>query len=155
MRDTIDFKEYYEGPFEWHYDFSSKVFTKNGKMAFDFVTLLVSSMLNLKDVLSKKQMSDIVKCLNDEIDGFIKSDMHFDEDSALISVKFEGDKDMSPIILIRGWGSLIGQGALKLSIPQALKIQKDFANYVIKKLKYGSKKQIPEEVPPPLETKEA
>ena len=43
--------------------------------------------------------------------------------------------DGQPMLLLRGWGHLTGCGALNLPPDQAAKIQDDFANWVVNKLK--------------------
>lgn len=78
-------------------------------------------------IRNKQTMSDIVDILNGKSDKKIEKDVKYSNCTIYI--------DEKPILLIRGWGHLIGVGGLNLPGEQAAKIQNDFGEWVVKKLK--------------------
>lgn len=70
----------------------------------------------------------IVDIINGTIKSEFKHKITYDKNNAIILF------DEVPKIMIRGWGHLTGTGALNLSEEVAVKIQDDFAEYIIEKL---------------------
>lgn len=112
-RQTPDFKEIYTPPFENQWN--SYFFSFNGVMSF--------SLLAYDDEL----LSRIEKCLNSETPVKVSDNVEKDE----IFIKIDGKK----ILLARGWGHLTGIGALNLPTDIAAKVQDDFIDWTVRKLK--------------------
>lgn len=72
-------------------------------------------------------IKEILAILNGESTKKVKADVTYEEGY----IKIDGH----PILLLRGWGYLTGCGALNLPEEKAAKIQDDFANWVVNKLK--------------------
>ena len=71
-------------------------------------------------------ISDII---NGSVSSTFNNKITYDKNNAIILF------DEKPKIMIRGWGHLTGNGGLNLSEEEAIKIQDDFAEYIIKKKK--------------------
>jgi hypothetical protein len=73
--------------------------------------------------VSQKNLVKVVELLNGErTDKFKKDDIIVKKDKLFI----EGD-----VILVRGWGKLIGSGGLNLPPQEAAKLQDDFIAWVV------------------------
>jgi hypothetical protein len=73
--------------------------------------------------VSQKNLVKVVELLNGKrADKFKKDDIIVKKDKLFI----EGD-----VILVRGWGELIGVGGLHLPPKEAAKIQDDFISWVV------------------------
>lgn len=117
------FKQYYKFPLKTPWDYSIKVFTNDNHMAFDW-------LYNI----SNETKSDILDCINGKniVFSTIKD---FRLDNGVIYCKLLDKDEEIPLLRIRGWGMLIGIGGYNLDNETAMKIQDNFANYCLKKLK--------------------
>lgn len=70
----------------------------------------------------------IIDILNDRTDKYVNREVKYDE-AGQISI------DGINVILLRGWGHLTGCDALNLPGHEAAKIQDDFGEWIVKKLK--------------------
>lgn len=111
----MKFDEIYKSPF--HDNFGIGVNTKEGVRCFDWMVKIPQE--------SKQLILDI---LNGRTDKFVKREVKYDPSG---QVSIDGIK----VILIRGWGHLTGGGALNLPYREAAKIQDDFGEWIVKKLK--------------------
>lgn len=111
----MKFDEIYKPPF--HDSFGIGVSTKDGIKCFHWVTRITQE--------NKQIIIDILNGVSKEA---IKGE-----------IKYSGDCFISingvNVMLIRGWGHLTGCGALKLPSEEAIKIQDDFGEWIVKKLK--------------------
>ena len=123
----MDFKEAYKFPLRlWH----NKVLCNNGSMAFDFIQAFLK--IENSAGISEEAQVEIVSILNGTSDSII-SGLGVRYLDGLISVG--SDKEgWTNIILIRGWGHLIGIGGLNLDQDKAAEIQDAFGNYIVEKL---------------------
>lgn len=123
----LDFKKIYSLPLMVE---CGMVFTSDGERAFDF-----SNSFYDKDsfMITESSQEKIIKVINGasaEIQTDLKLDYSANE--AIIYTRANGRKQQ--FIVIRGWGHLIGTGGLNLPEEDAIKIQDDFAAYIIEKL---------------------
>lgn len=130
MTKELTFKDVYKFPLQW---FMGTVYAgEKDCMAFNFANDVISENPFKCD---QKSQIYIVECINGE-EEFIcsTSTLSYDKDTGVI--KYDG-KDL---IIIRGWGYLTGKGthALGLDEDVAVKLQDDFAEYIIEKLKVNS-----------------
>jgi hypothetical protein len=112
-RQAPDFKEIYTPPFENHWD--SYFFSSNGVMSFTLLTH------------NERLLSRIEECLNSETPVKVSDNV----EKVGIHIKIDGKK----ILLTRGWGHLTGIGALNLPTDIAAKVQDDFIDWTVSKLK--------------------
>ena len=111
----MTFDEIYKPPF---HDFAGiGVNTKEGVRCFDWM---------VKIPQESKQL--IIDILNDRTDKYVNREVKYDE-AGQISI------DGINVILLRGWGHLTGCDALNLPGHEAAKIQDDFGEWIVKKLK--------------------
>lgn len=111
----MKFDEIYKPPF--HDFFGIGVKTKEGVRCFDWM---------VKMPQESKQL--IIDILNSRTDKSVKREVKYDPSG---QVSIDGIK----VMLIRGWGHLTGGGALNLPYREAAKIQDDFGEWIVKKLK--------------------
>lgn len=111
----MKFDEIYKSPF--HDFFGIGVETKEGVQCFDWMVKMPQE--------SKQLILDI---LNSRTDKSVKREIKYSP-SGQVTI------DGINVILIRGWGHLTGRGALNLSPEEAAKIQDDFGEWIVKKLK--------------------
>ena len=110
----MHYKEYYKLPL--HRDeYGSYVWAENGTMTL---------MFNRE--LSKPDRDKIIENLNGTSDLKIPN-LNQDGDDF-----YDGE---TYIFCVRGWGGLTGSGALNLDVKDAVKIQDDFCDFIIRKLK--------------------
>lgn len=101
--------------------FEVKVFTSDDKMAFDWLGNFTSGC--------KKK---VIAIINGEQKPPHKNKFYRDG----IEIYH---KDLKlPILRIRGWGYLTGPGGLHLSSEEAVKIQDEFGDYIVKQLNDSS-----------------
>lgn len=113
----MNWQDVYKLPLHMWEGFEIKVFTSDDKMAFDWCNNFISDF--------KKK---VIAIINGEQKPPYKD--KFYRDGILIY-----HKDISqPILRIRGWGHLTGVGALHLSEDEAIRIQNEFGDYIIKQL---------------------
>lgn len=111
----LTFKDVYKLPFRYDEDSGIYIFCKNSVLAFNTLT---------PDVEYKKEL---VRILNGESNNTIEGDVTQNGEVIIVNG--------NPVLLIRGWGYLTGCGGLGLFPFQAARIQDDFANWVVNKLK--------------------
>lgn len=124
----MDFKKVYKLPLSKH-EGMDKVFHANGHMAFDFLRRYKDEDEDIVHVAEESQ-NKILSILNGDSDQKIEHPLKYED--GYISIKKE-DKWFK-IMLIRGWGYLIGVGGLNLPADKAAKIQDDFGNWIVKTL---------------------
>lgn len=126
---NMTFQEAYKLPLS--YDGGFIVFTADGRRAFDFAN---NYIFDCPVIMGKSEMMDIVRMINGEYDGLeeveIGDNMFIAYNSKDATITLDGKE----FIIIRGWGHLTGSGGLRLSEEQAVKIQDDFAEFIIKQL---------------------
>jgi hypothetical protein len=124
----MTYEDVYKGPFTRRY---SKVFTKDYGMAFDFPMPMLASLFPNYYPLSEQSQDDILKLLNGKSGHIEDLRLHYDPTNTIIYAN-----EIHPFIIVRGWGHLTGTGthALKLSAEEAVKIQTDFAHFIISRL---------------------
>lgn len=111
----LTFKDVYQLPLKIDKFCPFYTYSSNGVMTFD----------NL--IYEEKTLNDILAMLNGDSKTFITNDVTYENGEIKI--------DNRPIFEVRGWGHLTGCGALNLPAEKAAKIQDDFANWVVNKLK--------------------
>lgn len=111
----MKFDEIYKPPF--HDFFGIGVKTKEGVRCFDWMVEMPQE---------SKQL--IVDILNGRTDKSVKREVKYSQ-SGQVTI------DGINVMLIRGWGHLTGGGALNLPYREAAKIQDDFGEWIVKKLK--------------------
>ena len=124
----MNFKDVYKLPLE-KYEGMDKVFHANGHMAFDFLRRYKGEDEDIVHVAEESQKK-IVNILNGDDSQNIEHPLKYED--GYISIKRE-DKWFK-IMLVRGWGYLIGTGGLNLSAEEAAKIQDDFGNWIVETL---------------------
>lgn len=110
----LTFKDVYQLPIKED-DFGSYIYSSNGVMTFD----------NIID--NREIITELLAIINGESNKRVKKDVTYEDGY----IKIGGYH----IFLLRGWGHLTGCGALNLPAGKAAKIQDDFANWVVNKLK--------------------
>ena len=120
-----DFKNYFKFPLKMWEDFDIKVFTKDNKMAFDWV-------INLPREVKDKFVAKI----NGETLVMKVKKEFWHENGVVFCKMLEGEhKDtVYKLFRIRGWGMLTGIGGYNLDVETAAKIQNDFTEYCVKML---------------------
>lgn len=113
----MDWKDVYKFPLYMWENFEVKVFTKEDQMAFDW-------MGNFTSECKKK----IISIINGEQKPPHRDKFYRDG----IVIYHKGLE--KPILRIRGWGYLTGVGGLRLSEDEAIRIQNEFGDYIIKQL---------------------
>lgn len=114
----MNWQDVYKFPlYMWENNFEVKVFTADNQMAFDW-------LCNLTSECKKK----IIAIINGEQKPPHKDKFYRDG----IHICHKGLE--KPILRIRGWGFLTGVGGLHLSQEEAIKIQDEFGNYIVKQL---------------------
>lgn len=116
----LNFKEVYQLPLkidEW-----SKIYIKSNNNVITFNQLVG---YRDSDFVYLQKLLDII---NGDTNEVVK-DAEYIVDEGHIRV------DGEPVFLLRGWGHLTGVGALNLDSKTAAKIQDDFAEWVVNKLK--------------------
>lgn len=117
----MDYTEVYKLPLK--FDDYCKFYIKTANNVTAFNVLI--------DVIENEKYKSIVQKMLDIING--ESNLH-------VTNKLEYKNDIIyvdgyQVFLVRGWGHLTGCGALNLSPDKAIKIQDDFCDFIIKKLK--------------------
>ncbi len=111
----MNFDEIYKPPF--HDFFGIGVATKDGVRCFDWVVRMPhESKLAIIDLLNSNGEKPVKKEVKYNKDGYVSI-------------------DGINIMVLRGWGHLTGRGALNLSPEEAIEIQDDFGEWIVKKLK--------------------
>lgn len=136
MKNKLTFKDIYKTPFTLEFN---KVFTVDYNMAFDFFGFFNCGKEPFAK-LNTRSKKNIVSCLNGQYK--IKNEYDYKYENGVIYIKNpkEPETKYLKFILIRGWGNLIGIGGFKLKEKQAIKIQDNFANWIIQTLKNAEEK---------------
>lgn len=122
--EIIDWKDVYKFPLE--FKFGCKVMTPDFNMAFDFIPSWISDIPTLQ--ISSEDKQKIVRVLNGS-DEKILNKYEITHKNGTISV------NGLAMIWVRGWGHLTGRNGLNLAEYKAIKIQNDFANFIVETLK--------------------
>lgn len=120
------FQDYFKFPLRMWESMSSKVWTNDNKMAFDW-------MINVPRETKQK--------LLDRINGTVNTPYtvkkEYWHDSGIIYCRLlSGEKEgiEFKMLRIRGWGMLTGVGGYNLDNKTAAEIQDAFAEYIVKQL---------------------
>lgn len=113
----MDWKDVYKFPLYMWEGFEIKVFTSDDKMAFDWCNNFSSE--------SKKLIISVING-----DKKLSGESQYYRDGIVI---YHKGLEL-PILRIRGWGHLTGVGGLHLSEDEAIRIQNEFGDYIIKQL---------------------
>lgn len=118
----MDFRNAYKAPYR--NGMNVYIFCSDGTMAF---TVL--------DHKREDDLNRVVSLLNyeDKFDPF--KFVGIDEVKTYIGVGDDEETAKKPFLMMRGWGHLVGVGGLHLSTDKTKQTQKDFFDFVTKKLK--------------------
>lgn len=108
----IDFKEVWKAPFR-----------NDGLYIWSFNNVMTAT--NIAGKKGKKVLQDICDALNG---GKISGYKDIEVDGCELTIN-------GCLIRIRGWGYLIGIGGLRLKPEEAVKVQDEFINYIVDKIK--------------------
>lgn len=114
----MDFKKAYKFPLK--YDGMSYVWGKDNGMVL---------MFDIDDNTSDEFRYDMVKCLNEEDVDLSISELAYIEGDYFIDGKL--------FMIQRGWGNLTSPNCLGLSTEAAIKVQDEFAEFVLSKLNHS------------------
>jgi hypothetical protein len=103
-----------------------KVFTKDYHMAFDFPSKFLYPEAFF---INKDDQQKVVDLINGKYKDSSDKSFTYDKEQGVILC--EGKE----FIIIRGWGYLTGGGGLSLEAEKASKIQDDFAEFIISRIK--------------------
>jgi len=123
----MTFKEAFKFPLHGDYGI---IFTANGNRAFDFPMKMLHPNAF---ALSEESSVNVVRIINGE-EGKPKTKLNLSYDPSKTMIFIEVDNVKREFICIRGWGYLTGTGGLKLSSDVAIRMQDEFANYIIEML---------------------
>lgn len=111
MKKNLTFKDVYAPPFRIA-DLNIYVYSSNG----------IKTFTAFGDK-AQAHMNHIVSLLNGELtEKYDKSDVIVDKDKLYVK---------GSLIMVRGWGTLIGSGGYNLTPTEASKIQDDFIQWVV------------------------
>ena len=129
----MTFKDVFKFPLEALEGLSSKVFTADHAMAFDFPSNFMRRIYPDLIVTGEETRFKILSCING-VSPSPKTELilTYDPDSTIIFIEIEGKQ--REFIIVRGWGNLTGCGGHNLSEKVAVRLQTEFAEYIIKKL---------------------
>lgn len=117
------FKDYYKFPLKT-YDFDiSYIWTQDNEMAFNYI----GPDKYEKEALERRD--HLVSIINGDTKGTFDNVEISKYDPTVIVI------DEVPSIMIRGWGMLTSPNSFNLSHKEAAKIQDEFRDYIINKLK--------------------
>lgn len=117
------FREYFKFPLIYDYGL---VFTADYNRAFDFPIFWLYPNAFFLDEKIQKQVVDLLNNPTIKFETKTHLNLRFDETNAIIY------QDNKEFIIIRSWGRLTG--LLDLDNETAIKIQTEFANYIIETL---------------------
>ena len=110
--------KYYEMPLK---DCFPYIFCNDGSIAFNWMVHLDS-----------EKRKDIIQKINGELTVLKFKQNVFFRDGYISCINGKGD--IQPLLLVRGWGKLIGGGGYRLSPEKAAQIQDEFAEYIVEQL---------------------
>lgn len=116
------FAKYYDMPLRVDDYCPSYVWTKDNEMAFNY---LDEKKINNGDLT---EIYEIVNAINGYGPGYINASISNESNDV---IQIDGvDK-----LLIRGWGNLTAPGSHNLSNVEAIKVQNDFAKWIVEQLR--------------------
>lgn len=116
------FSKYYDIPLRVDDYCPHYVWTKDNELAFNY---LDEEKIDNKDLV---EIYEIVNAINGYGPGKFNASINPNHNDI---IQIDGiDK-----LLIRGWGNLTGQGAHNLSNEDAIKVQNDFAKWIVEQLR--------------------
>lgn len=118
----MDFKEAYKLPLKMQH---GMVFTANGQRAFDFTYAWRREDGYFVNEATQEAIIDLINGRK----GRFSEDLKLSYKDSYIYTSITGEP--KEFISIRGWGMLTGTGGLRLPDEEAVKIQDDFAMYII------------------------
>lgn len=133
MKKIPDFKEIYKLPLKNVEACPFMVLTVDDQRAFDFewqVWPTYEKGLGIDD----KSIHDIIAKLNGDSSVIIENYYNFTYKDGEIWAFSTKAKKKKHIMLIRGWGRLVGTCGLYLTENDAAKIQDDFGQYIVETL---------------------
>jgi hypothetical protein len=130
MEKIIDFKEVYRFPLKYVEDCPFMVLTADDHRAFDFEWEAWETY-EKDSHIDGKSIHDIIAKLNGDNSIILENYYNFSYNNGKIWAFSTNDKKKKHIMLIRGWGHLIGIGGLHLKAEDAVKIQDDFGQYIV------------------------
>ena len=120
----MDFRNYFKLPLKVHH---GKVFTNDGKMAFDFIASwhIPEQEKDEYIIIPDEVQEDMIELINGR------------EGSCALTASYEDgwvSLDGQKAILIRGWGMLTSYGGYNLESNIAAQIQDEFGSYIANRL---------------------
>lgn len=129
---TVDFKRGYKFPLDMDPDFTVKVFTKEGDMAFDFpMRMIYPNGFTITDS-AKVFIVGVLNGTRDLSEMGMDLKLNYNPDDTTIYVDIDGEQ--REFIIVRGWGNLTGIGGMNLPEEEAAEIQDAFGNYIVESL---------------------
>ena len=116
------FAKYYEMPLRVDDYCPYYIWTKDNEMAFNYLDEYKIDNNDLNEII------EIVNAINGYGPGYFNASIN-KEDPTIIQINGI-DK-----IRIRGWGNLTAQGSHNLNIDDAIKVQNDFAKWIVEQLR--------------------
>ena len=117
-----NFSKYYEMPLRVDDYCPDYIWTKDNKMAFNY---LDEEKIDNRDLV---EIYEIVNAINGYGPGKFNASINPNHNDI---IQIDGvDK-----VLIRGWGNLTGQGSNNLSNEDAIRVQSDFAKWIVEQLR--------------------
>ena len=110
--------KYYELPLRDDYPY---IFCNDGAMAFNWMGNLDS-----------EKRRDIIQKMNGELTVLKFRQKVFYRDGKICYINNKGE--IQPLLLVRGWGHLIGIGGHNLPPKKAAQIQDEFAEYMVEQI---------------------
>ena len=130
MKKIPDFKEVYKLPLKYVEACPFMVLTADDQRAFDFEWPTWETY-EKDSHIDGKSIHDIIAKLNGDDSIILENYYNFSYNDGEIWAFSTKAKKKKHIMLIRGWGHLIGTGGLHLNVEDAAKIQDDFGQYII------------------------
>ena len=117
-----NFSKYYEMPLRVDDYCPDYIWTKDNKMAFNY---LDEEKIDNRDLV---EIYEIVNAINGYGPGKFNASINPNHNDI---IQIDGvDK-----VLIRGWGNLTGQGSHNISNEDAIRVQNDFAKWIVEQLR--------------------
>ena len=116
------FSKYYDMPLRVDDYCPDYIWTKDNKMAFNYID---EEKIDNRDLT---EIYEIVNATNGYRPGKFNASINPNHNDI---IQIDGiDK-----LLIRGWGNLTGQGSYNLSNEDAIRVQNDFAKWIVEQLR--------------------
>lgn len=130
MKNIPDFKKVYKLPLKYAEACPFMVLTVDDHRAFDFEWEAWETY-EKDSHIDDKSIQDIIAKLNGDNSIILENYYNFSYNNGKIWAFNTTNKKKKHIMLIRGWGHLIGIGGLHLKAEDAAKIQDDFGQYIV------------------------